>query len=60
MQTSQVHHIVAVEVDSYNVLASFNSYNEADNAFDNYCDRWPYSYLDIFTDYEVRNARSEQ
>lgn len=49
------HFIVEVKADSYEKLAVYGSYEEADDNLDHFCAVYPNGYIDIFSEEELIN-----
>lgn len=57
------YHIVHFKIGDLESLESFDTYTEADLAYDSYCDKHPNAWLEIFShaDYiEFRNSQQSR
>jgi hypothetical protein len=54
------YHIVHFKIGDLESLESFDTYTEADLAYDSYCDKHPNAWLEIFSHAEYIEFRDSQ
>ena len=55
-----IHYIVNVTPDSYEKIAAYDSYDEADENLDHFCNVYPNGYIDILSEDELIDAQNKK